>query len=57
MLSHLLQQFLQSGRPLLLGNGLSENFIDELAQRCLWEVEEERTPYYILLEHVYARHR
>jgi hypothetical protein len=56
MLSHFSQRFLQSGRPLLLSDGWPESFVDELAQQCLREVEG-RTPYYILLEHVYAKRR
>jgi len=51
-----IKRFLQSGRPLLLSDGWPESFVDELAQQCLQEVEG-RTPYYILLEHVYAKRR
>ncbi|KIM71701.1 hypothetical protein PILCRDRAFT_830189 [Piloderma croceum F 1598] len=57
LMSEDIKQFLKSGRPLLLGSGLPESHIDELTLRCLREIEEGRTPYYILLEHVYARHR
>ncbi|KAI0323106.1 hypothetical protein OF83DRAFT_1048220 [Amylostereum chailletii] len=49
--------FLRSGRPLLLGSGLSEAIVDELQQRSRAELEEGRTVSFIRFENVYARKR
>jgi len=49
--------FLRSGRPLLLGSGLSESLVDELQHRTHLELKEARTISYIRVERVYARKR
>ncbi|KAF8506853.1 S-adenosyl-L-methionine-dependent methyltransferase [Russula emetica] len=49
--------FLLSGRPLLLGSGLSESLVDELQRRATSELREARTVSYVRLERVYARKR
>jgi hypothetical protein len=51
------QAFLLSGRPLLLGSGLSESLVDEVQRRATSEIKEARTVSYIRLERVYARKR
>jgi hypothetical protein len=51
------QAFLRSGRPLLLGSGLPESFVDELEHRAHVELMEARTVSYVRLERVYARKR
>ncbi|KAI0001769.1 hypothetical protein BJV77DRAFT_969568 [Russula vinacea] len=52
-----IQAFLRSGRPLLLGSGLSESLVDELEHRAHLELKEARTVSYIRVERVYARKR
>jgi len=49
--------FLQSGRPLLLGNGIPEAEVDELEENARNELMEARVPTYIRVENVYARKR
>jgi len=51
------QAFFQSGRPLLLGNGLSESMVDEVQRRATSELREARTVSYVRIERVYARKR
>jgi len=52
-----IQAFLLSGRPLLLGSGLSESLVDEVQRRATLELMEGRTVSYVRLERVYARKR
>ncbi|KAI9511740.1 S-adenosyl-L-methionine-dependent methyltransferase [Russula earlei] len=52
-----MQAFLRSGRPLLLGSGLSEPLVDELQSRADMELKEARTVSYVRVERVYARKR
>lgn len=56
-LLHLCQAFLLSGRPLLLGSGLSQSLVDEVQRRATLELREARTVSYVRLERVYARKR
>jgi len=53
----LAQAFFRAGRPLLLGSGVPESFLDELQRRAELETKEARTETYIRLERVYARKR
>ena len=53
----LLQAFLKSGRPLLLGSGLPEAYVDELTQLAHNEVEAAQTVTFCRVESVYARKR
>jgi len=46
---------MQSGRPLLLGSGLSEEFVDQLEHNAVVELDEAITPVYVLIQNVYAR--
>ncbi|KDQ63063.1 hypothetical protein JAAARDRAFT_694199 [Jaapia argillacea MUCL 33604] len=52
-----IKAFLRSGRPLLLGSGLPQEFVDDLEARAVKELDEGRTPTLIRLENVYARKR
>lgn len=52
-----LQAFLKSGRPLLLGHGLSEEFIDAMERNACAELDDAVTPVYVLIQNVYARKR
>lgn len=47
--------FMRSGRPLLLGNGLSEEFVDQLENNAAAELDEAVTPVYVCIQNVYAR--
>jgi len=49
--------FFRAGRPLLLGSGVPESFLDELQRRAELETKEARMETYIRLERVYARKR
>jgi hypothetical protein len=49
------QAFLRSGRPLLLGSGLSESLVDEVQHRATSELMNARVVSYIRCERVYAR--
>jgi len=49
--------FLNAARPLLLGSGLPEEFVNELQKNTLRELEEARAPHYIRLDSVYARRK
>lgn len=49
--------FLKSGRPLLLGTGLPESYVDELENNAARELLEAKVPTYIFVEHVYARRK
>lgn len=46
---------MQSGRPLLLGNGLSEDFVDQLEHNAVVELDEAITPLYVRIQNVYGR--
>ena len=46
---------MKSGRPLLLGNGLSEDFVDRLENNAVAELDEAATPVYVCIQNVYAR--
>lgn len=46
---------MRSGRPLLLGNGLSEEFVDQLENNAVAELDEAITPVYVCIQNVYAR--
>jgi len=52
-----LKAFMSSGRPLLLGSGLSEDFVDQLEHNAVQELEEAITPVYVRIQNVYARKR
>ena len=52
-----LQAFLRSGRPLLLGHGLSTEFVDAMERNAYRELDEAVTPVYVLIQNVYARKR
>ncbi|KZP28967.1 S-adenosyl-L-methionine-dependent methyltransferase [Athelia psychrophila] len=52
-----IKEFLKSGRPLLLASGLSAAYVDELEDGCRKELDEAKTPHYMVLEQVYARRR
>ncbi|KAF8167467.1 S-adenosyl-L-methionine-dependent methyltransferase [Crassisporium funariophilum] len=47
--------FLRSGRPLLLGSGISEELVDELERNALKELRQRQVPQYTRLQCVYAR--
>ncbi|KAF8665361.1 hypothetical protein AX16_000380 [Volvariella volvacea WC 439] len=49
--------FLRSGRPLLLGSGLSETFVNELEHNAARETVSAQLPLFIRLQNVYARKR
>jgi len=49
------QGFIRSGRPMLLGSGLSEEFVNRLEVNVLQELAEARIPQYTRLQRVYAR--
>ncbi|TFK77503.1 S-adenosyl-L-methionine-dependent methyltransferase [Pluteus cervinus] len=49
--------FLKSGRPLLLGNGLPEELVDELELNATAELMAAQYPHYVRLQDVYARKR
>ncbi|KAL4077513.1 S-adenosyl-L-methionine-dependent methyltransferase [Scleroderma citrinum] len=51
------QAFMKSGRPLLLGYGLSEEFVDTMQQRAYEELDEAKIPLYAHITNVYARKR
>lgn len=48
---------MKSGRPLLLGYGLSEEFVDDMQQKACRELDEARIPLYAHVTNVYARKR
>jgi SAM-dependent methyltransferase len=50
-----IKAFFRSARPLLLGYGLEEGFIDAMEQNADKELDEAITPVYVLIENVYAR--
>ncbi|KAI0783388.1 S-adenosyl-L-methionine-dependent methyltransferase [Abortiporus biennis] len=52
-----LTAFLESGRPLLLSAGVKESFLNELETKARREMEEARTPLYVLVENVVARRK
>ncbi|KAF8559931.1 S-adenosyl-L-methionine-dependent methyltransferase [Imleria badia] len=52
-----IKTFFRSGRPLLLGHGLSAEFIDALERNACAELDEAVTPLYVLIQNVYARRR
>lgn len=52
-----IQEFIRSGRPLLLGSGMPETLLDEIEQNTRRELDEGRTPHYIRCEYVYARRK
>ncbi|CAA7264772.1 unnamed protein product [Cyclocybe aegerita] len=47
--------FVRSGRPLLLGSGLSEDLVDDLEKNAMAELERRESPQYTRLQCVYAR--
>ncbi|KAF5312136.1 hypothetical protein D9619_002720 [Psilocybe cf. subviscida] len=47
--------FLSSGRPLLLGSGISEDVVDQMSAECMVELDERRYTQYTRLQCVYAR--
>lgn len=47
--------FLKSGRPLLLGNGVSEQIVDELQRNAEHELRTAALPQYIRVQSVYCR--
>jgi len=49
--------FLRAGRPLLLGSGVPEYFLNELQRHAELETKEARTVTYMRLDRVYARKR
>lgn len=51
------QAFLKSGRPLLLGHGISPELVDALEQNAYTELDEAVVPLYVLIQNVYARKR
>ncbi|KAG7445072.1 S-adenosyl-L-methionine-dependent methyltransferase [Guyanagaster necrorhizus] len=52
-----IQVFLKSGRPLLLGSGVSEQLVNELQANAHKELTEDNTRHYIRVQSVYARKR
>lgn len=46
---------MKSGRPLLLGHGLSESFVDALERNACHELDEAKTPLYAHVINVCAR--
>ena len=51
------QEFIKSGRPLLLGSGIPESVLDEIERNARQELDEGRTPHYIRCQYVYARRK
>jgi len=49
-----IKAFLKSGRPLLLGHGLSAEFVDTMERNACAELDEAVTPIYVLIQNVYA---
>ncbi|KAI0081159.1 S-adenosyl-L-methionine-dependent methyltransferase [Panus rudis PR-1116 ss-1] len=49
--------FLRSGRPLLLGAGISEEIVNRVENEARIELIEAKTPLLILIENVYGRRR
>ncbi|KAH7881697.1 hypothetical protein F5I97DRAFT_1928082 [Phlebopus sp. FC_14] len=49
--------FMKSGRPLLLGHGLSAEFVDAMERNACEELDEALTPVYVCIQNVYARKR
>lgn len=47
--------FLRSGRPLLLGSGLPEKFVNELQHNATLEILSSSFPFFVVLRRVYAR--
>ncbi|KAL4070503.1 hypothetical protein J3A83DRAFT_4094944 [Scleroderma citrinum] len=47
--------FIKSCRPLLLGHGLSQEFIDAMERNVCQELDEAKTPLYAHIINVYAR--
>ncbi|KAF8433517.1 S-adenosyl-L-methionine-dependent methyltransferase [Boletus edulis BED1] len=52
-----IQAFFRSSRPLLLGHGLGEVFVDTMTRNACEELDEAVTPVYVLIDNVYARKR
>ncbi|KAH7922843.1 S-adenosyl-L-methionine-dependent methyltransferase [Leucogyrophana mollusca] len=52
-----LMAFIKGGRPLLLGSGLSEEFVNDIQEKAFAELAEAKTPLYVLIQNVYARKR
>lgn len=48
---------MKSGRPLLLGHGLSAEFVDAMEHNANAELDEAVTPVYVMIQNVYARKR
>ena len=48
---------MKSGRPLLLGSGLSAEFVDTMERNACAELDDAVTPIYVLIQNVYARRR
>ena len=48
------QEFMRSGRPLLLGSGMPEALLNQIEQNAIRELMEARTPIYIRCQYVYA---
>ncbi|KAI6022234.1 S-adenosyl-L-methionine-dependent methyltransferase [Pisolithus microcarpus] len=57
MLREVLQAFMKSSRPLLLGHGLPADFIDAMEHNACQELDEAKTPLYALIQNIYARKR
>lgn len=51
------QEFLNSGRPLLLKCGLNADYVDDLIGKAKKELKDAKTPAYIMLDTLYARKR
>ncbi|KAG6380780.1 hypothetical protein JVT61DRAFT_5164 [Boletus reticuloceps] len=51
------QAFFRSSRPLLLGHGLGEEFVDTMTRNACEELDDAVTPVYVLIDNVYARKR
>jgi len=47
--------FLKSGRPLLLGSGISEEIVNQLQHHASLEIKAASRPEYIRLQRTYAR--
>ncbi|KIL01069.1 hypothetical protein PAXRUDRAFT_821087 [Paxillus rubicundulus Ve08.2h10] len=52
-----LKAFMKSGRPLLLGHGLSAEFVDAMERNACEELDDALTPVYVCIQNVYARKR
>jgi hypothetical protein len=57
LLIHFIQSLIRGGRPLLLGNGVPEDYLLDLEEKVTQEIEERKVVQYGRLQSVYARRK